>query len=110
MELVSFDGQVRRRQVVARPDRYRHLQALGSGQRRSVLGGGYSYAAAGFGAEESLVQDCRAFDRILAFDEGQGLLECEAGTTLGKVHAVAGPRGWYLPVQPGYPRITIGGC
>jgi decaprenylphospho-beta-D-ribofuranose 2-oxidase len=110
MELVSFDGQVRRRQLVTRPDRYRYLETLEGGQRRIARGGGYSYAAAGFGAAESLVQDCSAFDRILAFDDRQGLLECEAGTTLGKIHAVASPRGWYLPVQPGYPRITVGGC
>jgi decaprenylphospho-beta-D-ribofuranose 2-oxidase len=110
MELVSFDGQVRRRQQVARPDRYRHLEMLGSGERRIVRGGGYSYAAAGFGAAESLVEDCRAFNRILAFDDEKGLIECEGGTTLGKVHAIADPRGWFLPVQPGYPHITVGGC
>ena len=110
MELVSFDGRVRMRQAVARPDRYRQLEMVEPGRIRITRGGGYSYAAAGFGAAGSLVQDGRAFDRVLAFDEQSGVLECEAGTTLGKIHDVAFPRGWYLPVQPGYPHITVGGC
>jgi decaprenylphospho-beta-D-ribofuranose 2-oxidase len=108
-DLVSFDGGVRRREALMRPDRYRDLMSLPPGQPRSVRGGGYSYAAAGFGGG-GVVQDARAFNRIVAFDESTGLLECEGATTLGKVFTVAAPRGWYLPVQPGYPDITIGGC
>lgn len=110
MELSSFDGRVRLSQRVGRPDRYRHLEMVEPGARRITRGGGYSYAAAGFGGRNSLVQDGRHFNRILAFDSAQGLLECEAGTTLGKIHAVASASGWYLPVQPGYPHITVGGC
>jgi decaprenylphospho-beta-D-ribofuranose 2-oxidase len=107
--LVSFDGGVRMRVRLMRPDRYRHLEALGDEAPRIVRGGGYSYAAAGFG-EGVVVQDARAFDRVLAFDPEGGTLECEAGTTLGKLHAILTPRGFYLPAQPGYPRITVGGC
>jgi hypothetical protein len=66
-ELVSFDGGTRCRQRLVRPDRYRHLELLGDKEVRSVRGGGYSYAAASFGAGAT-VQDTRAFDRILAFD------------------------------------------
>src|SRR5437870_13236699 len=91
-----------------RPDRYRDLMSLPPGQPRIVGGGGYSYVAAGFGGG-GVVQDARAFNRIVAFDESTGVLECEGATTLGKVFTVAAPRGWYLPVQPGYPDITIGG-
>jgi decaprenylphospho-beta-D-ribofuranose 2-oxidase len=108
-ELVSFDGGTRCRQTLVRPDRYRHLEQLGPKELRIVRGGGYSYAAASFGAGAT-VQDVRAFDRILAFDGTRGILECEAGTTLGKLFRVCAPRGWFLPVQAGYPRITIGGC
>lgn len=49
-------------------------------------------------------------DRILDFDEASGEVTCEAGTTLGALHAFLGPRGYFLPVQPGYPGITVGGC
>ncbi len=107
--LVSFDGGVAAATRLTRPDRYRHLEAPDPGEPRIVRGGGYSYAAAGFGAG-ALVQDARAFDRVLSFDGEAGTLECEAGVTLEKLHALLTPRGFYLPAQPGYPRITLGGC
>lgn len=109
VELVSFDGGVRVTQEMERPDRYRQLEALGPKRRRIVRGGGYSYAAAGFGGG-GIVQDGRAFDRVLAFDPSTGILECEGGTTLGRVYEVARAAGFYLPVQPGYPLITVAGC
>lgn len=108
IELASFDGGVRGTHDVMRLDRYRHLEALGAHQPRIVRGGGYSYAAASFGGG-AVVQDFRPFGRILALDETTGTLECEAGATLGRVFEVCEPRGWYLPVQAGYPGITIGG-
>jgi decaprenylphospho-beta-D-ribofuranose 2-oxidase len=107
--LVSFDGGVTADTRLMRPDRYRHLEALDPGEPRIVRGGGYSYAAAGFGAEV-VVQDARAFNRVLAFDESAGTIECEAGVTLEKLHSLLTPRGLYVPAQPGYPRITLGGC
>jgi decaprenylphospho-beta-D-ribofuranose 2-oxidase len=109
MELVSFDGGVRGVEEVERPDRYRQLEAVDPRRKRIVRGGGYSYAAASFGGG-ALVQDVRAFDRVLAFDRAEGVLECEGATTLGRVYEVARAAGFYLPVQPGYPRITVAGC
>jgi decaprenylphospho-beta-D-ribofuranose 2-oxidase len=105
--LTSFDGGVRARCEISRPDRYRQLEF--DGAPRIVRGGGYSYAAASFGSN-TLVQQNAAFDRILGFDESAGILECEAGVTLGKLYDFLRGRGWFLPVQPGYPLITIGGC
>jgi len=49
-------------------------------------------------------------DRVLRVDEAANLVEVEAGLTLGELYAFAAPRGLWLPVQPGYPAITIGGC
>ena len=95
---------------LVRPDRYRHLEAVDTAAPRIVRGGGYSYAAAGFGAG-ALVQDARAFDRVLAFDAAQGTIECEAGATLEKLHSLLTPRG-LLSARPSraIPRITLGGC
>lgn len=109
LELRSFDGGVRERCVVVRPDRYRDLERLPDATPRIVRGGGFSYAAASFGAG-AVVQDFRRFDRVLAFDAALGRLRCEAGATLGKVFATAIGDGWYLPTQPGHPDLTIGGC
>jgi decaprenylphospho-beta-D-ribofuranose 2-oxidase len=107
--LWSFDGGVSARSVIVRPDRYRDLERLPRSTRRIVRGGGYSYAAASFGGG-AVVQDFTQFDRILGFDADAAVVRCEAGITLGKLFAFAHPRGLYLPVQPGHPDITVGGC
>ncbi|HXT20152.1 MAG TPA: FAD-binding protein, partial [Thermoanaerobaculia bacterium] len=52
----------------------------------------------------------RCFDRVLAFDAATGVCRCEAGITLGRLFELAAPLGWYLPVQPGHPDLTVGGC
>ncbi len=39
-----------------------------------------------------------------------GRLEVEAGARIGDVQRFALARGWYLPVAPGHPAATIGGC
>jgi decaprenylphospho-beta-D-ribofuranose 2-oxidase len=107
--LHSFDGGIQADQEVMRPEKFRDLEALGLERLRIARGGGYSYAAASFG-DGAIVQSMQAFDRILEFDETNGIIECEAGITLGKLYDFLAPRGWCLRVQPGYPRITIGGC
>ncbi len=108
-EFVSFDGAVEIGANHQRPDRYRHLEMNFDGQHRIARGGGYSFSAASFG-EDTLVQEMCCFDRFLAFDPVQMAVKVEAGMTLGKLMEWAVGRGLYLPVLPGYPEITIGGC
>ena len=50
------------------------------------------------------------FDRIIDFNKAECTITVEAGCTLGKLYNYLGPLGLQLPVQPGYPAITIGGC
>lgn len=107
--LTSFDRQFAADARVQRPDRYRLLDALPADQARIARGGGVSYVAASFGADTTSL-DMRAFDRLLAFDVRSGLLCVEAGASIGDVQRFLLPRGWYLPVAPGHPRATIGGC
>ncbi len=105
----SFDDGVVERAVYSRPDRYRMIKSdVGDGPR-IARGGGYSYAAASFGGGSRVVE-MRAFDRVLRFDPERRLIEVEAGATLEDVLTFTAPRGLYLPVQPGYPAITVGGC
>jgi decaprenylphospho-beta-D-ribofuranose 2-oxidase len=106
---VSFDGGVEERAAYLVPDRYRAIEADLSRSLRIARGGGYSYAAASFGGG-SLVLEMRRFNRILRFEPESRLIEVEAGVTLGDLLALTAPRGLWLPVQPGYPAITIGGC
>ncbi len=109
VELVSFDGGVSLTCERFRPDRYRAIESFGGVSSGIARGGGYSYAAASFGAG-SVVVDMTRFDRVLEFDEGAGRIEVQAGTTLESILCLTGPRSLLLSVQPGYPRITIGGC
>jgi decaprenylphospho-beta-D-ribofuranose 2-oxidase len=106
---VTFDGGVSVVTTHHRPDRYRQLEADLGGRKRIARGAGLSYAAASFG-EEVLVQEMTSFDRLLAFDRDAASLKVEAGARVGRVLAWTQSQGLQLPVVPGYPDITIGGC
>ncbi|MFZ1390862.1 MAG: FAD-binding oxidoreductase [Dokdonella sp.] len=108
-ELRSFDRSVVARCHVQRPDRYRLIEALPADVQRITRGGGVSYVGASF-ASDSVVQDLGAFDRLLEFDAQRGLITVEAGARIGDVVRFALAHGWLLPVAPGHPRATIGGC
>ncbi|HEV7492000.1 MAG TPA: FAD-binding oxidoreductase [Rhodanobacteraceae bacterium] len=109
VDLESFDRRFRARCRLQRPDRYRLLAALPTDARRIARGSGVSYVAASFGAD-TISQSLDAFDRLLAFDEKDGRLIVEAGARIGDVQRFALAHGWYLPVAPGHPAATIGGC
>lgn len=105
----SFDRQTSLRVVAQQPDRYRLLSALPHGQARIARGSGASYVAASFG-ENVVSQDMACFDRLLAMDDERGLLHVEAGARIGDVQRFALSRGWYVPVTPGHPASSLGGC
>ncbi|HVM88595.1 MAG TPA: FAD-binding oxidoreductase [Puia sp.] len=50
------------------------------------------------------------YDKILSFDEGKGIFECQSGLTLDQILEVIVPKGWFLPVTPGTKFITVGGA
>lgn len=60
--------------------------------------------------EGGTLLDCSRLDRFIAFDAREGVLECEAGATLGDILRFALPRGFFLPVVPGTQRVTVGGA
>jgi len=60
--------------------------------------------------EGGLLLDVRRLDRLIAFDEERGLLQCEAGVTLAEILALTVPRGWFLPVVPGTRWVSVGGA
>ena len=109
VELESFDRQFRAACEVQHPDRYRLLDALRADEPRIARGGGVSYVAASFG-DGATTQHLAAFDRLLGFDADHGRLVVEAGARVGDVQRFALAHGWYLPVTPGHPRASIGGC
>src|ERR1700723_2485995 len=107
-EFLSFDGSVRLIPSQQRPDRYRHLDNI---LDRTLIarGGGYAYSAASFGANSCAVE-MTAFDRLLEFDPVKSELTVEAGARVIDVFEWAIRHGLQVPVVPGYPLVTIGGC
>lgn len=109
VDLHSFDRQTNLTVAAQQPDRYRLLSALPHGQLRIARGSGASYVAASFG-EDVVSQQMGAFNRFLAMDDELGLLRVEAGARIGDVQRFALSRDWYLPVTPGHPGSSVGGC
>jgi decaprenylphospho-beta-D-ribofuranose 2-oxidase len=109
VDLTSFDRQLHARGRVQRPDRYRLIDALPADVPRIARGGGVSYVGASFGGD-AISQDLGAFDRLLGFDPDTGRLALEAGARIGDVQRFALAHGWHLPVSPGHPGASIGGC
>lgn len=75
----------------------------------AVRGAGCAYGDASLASHGAIVALDR-FDHMRAFDAAGGLLTVEAGATVRDVMSVGLPRGWTLPVTPGYSHISIGGC
>ena len=91
-----------------RPDRLRMLNDRNE-EFQIPRGAGLSYAPASFG-KDKLIRDMRSFDRILEFDESSKLLVVEAGISLKKLLTWSFSKQLFLPVLPGQPEITVGGC
>ena len=91
-----------------RPDRLRMLNDRNE-EFQIPRGAGLSYAPASFG-KDKLIRDMRSFDRILEFDESSKLVVVEAGISLKKLLTWSFSKQLFLPVLPGQPEITVGGC
>jgi decaprenylphospho-beta-D-ribofuranose 2-oxidase len=90
---------------MARPERQnelRHAAAPALGNRRS-----YGDVCLNSGGDTI---DMTRLDRILSFDEQTGVIEVEAGATLGTLAEMFAPRGWLPAVMPGTGFATVGGC
>ncbi len=105
MRLMSLDGGVSATVADRLPASAETTPAGGLIAR----GAGLSYAAASFGPSV-VVLEARDRRRVLDFDTVTGVVEVEAGITLGELHDALAPRGHFLPTQPGYSGITVGGC
>jgi len=71
-------------------------------------GNGRAYGDAAMSRQATL--DLRPFNRMLAFDEAQGLLVAEAGVLLAEVIDTFLPRGWFPSVTPGTKFVSLGGA
>ncbi len=64
----------------------------------------------GDAALHSRVISMTGYNKILAFDPGSGLLQCQAGTLLSDILDFCVPKGFFIPVTPGTRFITVGGA
>jgi decaprenylphospho-beta-D-ribofuranose 2-oxidase len=71
------------------------------------LGRGYGDCALN---ETGVVVLQEKLNRLIAFDESAGVVECEAGVSLRELVDFLRPRGWMLPVTPGTLQVSVGGA
>ena len=88
-----------------------HLQQVRDAQASGVIarGLGRSYGDQAIDAQH-LVLKTNKFNRLLAFDEQQGILTAEAGVSLEEIIRTFAPRGWFPVVNPGTKFVTLGGA
>jgi decaprenylphospho-beta-D-ribofuranose 2-oxidase len=77
--------------------------------RITVRGAGKSYGDAALPGD-GIVLDTTSLDRIISFDQGNGVIVVEAGAVLKDLIDQTLPLGWKLPVVPGTERVTVGGA
>jgi decaprenylphospho-beta-D-ribofuranose 2-oxidase len=108
--LVGFDGNERCVSEVLMPaDRDELRSLLASHERLAVRGSGLSYCMAS-GADHVPSISMRHLDRILQLDADAGTVRVEPGLTIGALLRHLVGEGFWFPVLPGHPEITVGGC
>lgn len=98
--------------AVFRPEKRRTVaEVLRSDQQPHYIarGLGRSYGDTAVNGGGGVVSTVR-LNRMLAFDDDTGVVECEAGVGLSEILEVFLPRGWFLPVTPGTKFVTVGGA
>ncbi|MEJ2006406.1 MAG: FAD-dependent oxidoreductase, partial [Cyclobacteriaceae bacterium] len=84
------------------------LRLLGEGHF-IPRGKGRSYADQATN-DGDLVLKMEKMNRIIDFDEENGILEAQAGITLEEIINVFAPRGWFSMINPGTKYVTLGGA
>jgi FAD/FMN-containing dehydrogenase len=73
------------------------------------FGQGRSYGDCCLNDGGTLLETSR-LDRFIEFDQGGGVLRCEAGVRIADILSFIVPRGWFLPVVPGTQLVSVGGA
>jgi decaprenylphospho-beta-D-ribofuranose 2-oxidase len=98
---------IQRPALLSRPENYADLVAVTATSIVRGLGSSYGDAALNQGGHLILME---RLQRLLYFDEQQGILCAEAGVGLSRILDVIIPCGWFLPVTPGTSNVSLGGC
>ncbi|MGB3829908.1 MAG: FAD-binding oxidoreductase [Ornithinimicrobium sp.] len=111
-ELKSFARSATCTASLRRPDddaAWERLFARSGPRGVTVRGCGASYSDAALN-EGGTVALSTAAPQILAWDTERGVVDVDAGLTLGQLLTFCVPLGWTLPVLPGTARVTVGGA
>ena len=109
VETAGWGRVLRNEGPVARPERASAVAAIVAEEPAPAMGNCRSYGDACLNTEGASI-DMTRLDRILSFDPETGLLEVEAGATIGALQRLFAPKGWLPPVMPGTGFATVGGC
>lgn len=60
--------------------------------------------------DEKYVAVCTKMNHFIAWNEAEGILECEAGVSLEEIISIFTPKGWLPMICPGTKFVTIGGA
>jgi FAD/FMN-containing dehydrogenase len=73
-------------------------------------GAGRSYADSALPAAGASAMNLSGMRHVVSFDRQTGVIEVEAGATLGFIQALGLESGWGLPVMPGTALATVAGA
>lgn len=114
-KFTSFDGGTRATGELWTADTTSELVTASNYREGNVLksviarGAGMSFAAASFASDTASI-DMTGFNRIEVFEPGSETIIVQPGISVGVLLDYLVQNGFHLPVLPGYPTITVGGC
>ena len=94
---------------IARPERQSALADGFAARPAPAIGNCRSYGDACLNSDGGAI-DMTRLDKLLSFDAETGVIEVEAGLTIGELARIMAPRGWLPMVMPGTGFATIGGA
>lgn len=94
---------------IARPEKLAALKALWKSHKAPAIGNRRSYGDTALNNGGKVI-DMTRLNRLIAFDAKKGILEAEAGITIGEIMRIFAPKGWIPAVMPGTGNVTLGGC
>ncbi|MBL4806679.1 MAG: FAD-binding oxidoreductase [Rhodobacteraceae bacterium] len=108
-DYAGWGGVMRAHGRIARPERVITLTELMAETPAPAMGARRSYGDTALNGDGAII-DMTRMDKFLSFDAETGLLEAEAGATLGDMLKTFGPKGWMPAVVPGTGFVTLGGA
>ena len=107
--LAGWGRALRTTSQIARPERLAALTGLVGDAAVPAIGNRRSYGDACLNDRGKLI-DMTRLDRFLGFDPETGVLNVEAGLSIGQIVSTMAPRGWLPAVMPGTGFATVGGA